>query len=102
MAECVLFTTLFKLFLLPILQTLNRNTKLTDDTGKKELPAQTVFSHGIKYLKDHLLKHLESSHTGLHEGDIHWCLTVPAIWNDSAKQFMRESAAKVTSFGNPV
>ena len=59
------------------------------------MPAQMVFCHGIKFLKDHLVKNLESSHMGLNEGDIHWVLTVPAIWNDSAKQFMREAASKV-------
>jgi hypothetical protein len=59
------------------------------------MPAQIVFCHGIKFLKDHLVKHLESNHTELSEGDIHWVLTVPSILNDSAKQFMREAASKV-------
>jgi hypothetical protein len=31
----------------------------------------------------------------LEEKDIHWVLTVPAIWNDVAKQFMREAAENV-------
>ncbi|XP_045171003.2 heat shock 70 kDa protein 12A-like [Mercenaria mercenaria] len=30
--------------------------------------------------------------TGFGVSDIHWVLTVPAIWNDAAKQFMREAA----------
>jgi len=30
--------------------------------------------------------------------DYHWVLTVPAIWEDAAKQFMREAAEKVGSF----
>jgi hypothetical protein len=29
------------------------------------------------------------------ETDIHWVLTVPAIWKDNAKQFMREAAQQV-------
>jgi hypothetical protein len=29
------------------------------------------------------------------ENDIHWVLTVPAIWKDNAKQFMREAAQQV-------
>jgi hypothetical protein len=27
--------------------------------------------------------------------DINWVLTVPAIWSDAAKQFMREAAVEV-------
>lgn len=29
------------------------------------------------------------------EGDIRWVLTVPAIWRQPAKQFMRQAAYKV-------
>ncbi|KAH3842758.1 hypothetical protein DPMN_116262 [Dreissena polymorpha] len=54
-----------------------------------------VFSEIIKYLKQHLLKLLETRGTGVDNKDIHWVLTVPAIWSDSAKQFMREAAQKV-------
>ncbi|CAG2213183.1 Heat shock 70 kDa protein 12B,Heat shock 70 kDa protein 12A [Mytilus edulis] len=75
--------------------TLSRDTEIPDDSGNKKMPAQKIFSHGIRFLKNHLVKHLESSHTGLNESDIHWVLTVPAIWNDSAKQFMREAASQV-------
>ncbi|XP_063413069.1 heat shock 70 kDa protein 12B-like [Mytilus trossulus] len=74
--------------------TLSRHTEIPDDSGNKKMPAQIIFSHGIRFLKNHLVKHLESSHTGLNESDIHWVLTVPAIWNDSAKQFMREAASQ--------
>jgi hypothetical protein len=35
---------------------------------------------------------------GIRNSDIHWVLTVPAIWNDAAKQFMREAAEEVFSF----
>lgn len=31
------------------------------------------------------------------EDDIRFVLTVPAIWNEAAKQFMREAASKVIS-----
>ena len=30
--------------------------------------------------------------------DIFWVLTVPAIWEDSAKQFMREAAVNVSYY----
>jgi hypothetical protein len=53
--------------------------------------AMKVFSASIKYLKDHFVGKIES--LKLVENDIHWVLTVPAIWKDNAKQFMRSSGA---------
>lgn len=54
-----------------------------------------VFSAAIKYLRGHLLDTLEKQGTGMGEREIQWVLTVPDIWDDAAKQFMRESADKV-------
>ncbi|KAH3830979.1 hypothetical protein DPMN_104238 [Dreissena polymorpha] len=67
---------------------------LQDDKGRK-LPAITVFGKVIWYLKDHMLKALKKRGTEMKNEDIHWIITVPAIWADSAKQFMREAAYKV-------
>ena len=75
-------------------QTLTRNTTLADDKGL-ELPAITVFSLAIGFLKNHLLESLNRKDSSLTMEDIHWVLTVPAIWNDMAKQFMRKSAVAV-------
>ena len=54
-----------------------------------------MFAAVIRFLKGHLLDTLEKRGTGIENNDIHWVLTVPAIWSDSAKQFMRESANEV-------
>ena len=54
-----------------------------------------MFGEVIKYLKGHLMETLEKRGTQIDNKDIHWVLTVPAIWTDSAKQFMREAAYKV-------
>lgn len=70
---------------------LTRDIQLKDDYGKS-CPAKELFAHVIRYLKNHLLETLQTRGTGLDNKDIHWVLTVPAIWSDSAKQFMRESA----------
>ena len=64
---------------------------LEDSFGKK-LSAKTVFGLSIRYLKDDLLTKLKSRPTGNVDYDIRWVLTVPAIWSDAAKQFMREAA----------
>lgn len=64
---------------------------MISDINGKELPAMYVFSKAIEYMHDHLLK-------GLNEQDdeeIKWVLTVPAIWDNSAKQFMRDAAEQV-------
>ena len=74
--------------------------KLTDIKGK-ELPAMTVFSESIRYLKEHLLEALAKRATTMKVEDIHWVLSVPAIWSDAAKQFMRESAVEVRTLVLP-
>ncbi|XP_060578454.1 heat shock 70 kDa protein 12A-like [Ruditapes philippinarum] len=72
---------------------IERNILIEDASGKK-LKAQTVFALSIKYLKDDLLEMSQKriADDGIRSSDIHWVLTVPAIWNDAAKQFMREAA----------
>ena len=70
---------------------------LRDDKGK-EMPAMTVFSESIKFLKHHFLDSCSDRQYGLEENEIHWVLTVPAIWDDTAKQFMREAAIMVCRY----
>jgi hypothetical protein len=63
------------------------------------MDALTVFSLSIEYLKNRLLGMLKCSSLGVEEHDITWVISVPAIWNDSAKKFMRKAAEKVILFG---
>ncbi|KAH3890513.1 heat shock 70 kDa protein 12A-like [Dreissena polymorpha] len=72
---------------------LTRSTMLTDDKGLK-MPAHKVFSACIRYLKDHLVNLQSVPGKSLKFREMHWVLTVPAIWDDSAKQFMREAAVE--------
>lgn len=65
---------------------------LKDMAGGKQAKAIKVFAHAIRYLKDHMLNTLEQRGAGIKAKDINWVLTVPAIWEDPAKQFMREAA----------
>lgn len=73
---------------------LTREALLEDEKGKK-MKAMKVFSSVIGYLKDHMWTTCENQLSGIQDSDITWVLTVPAIWNDSSKQFMREAAEKV-------
>ena len=62
------------------------------------MKAIIVFSEAIRFLKDHLIHSLNerNAHNEIDVDDIMWVLTVPAIWTDAAKQFMREAAEQVS------
>ncbi|XP_052793770.1 heat shock 70 kDa protein 12A-like [Mya arenaria] len=73
---------------------LKRTAMLDDELGKK-MSAMDVFAACIRYLREHLMFLCqEKSGARFLERDVHWVLTVPAIWDDSAKQFMREAAVE--------
>ena len=57
-----------------------------------------VFSASIKYLKDELLRRIQDAVKDFKPSDLSWVLTVPAIWEDSAKQFIRKAANEVSIF----
>ncbi|XP_062615747.1 heat shock 70 kDa protein 12A-like isoform X1 [Saccostrea cucullata] len=73
---------------------LSREILIEDDKGK-EMEAMKVFSTAIGYLKNHMMTNCKTQLTDIEESDITWVLTVPAIWSDPSKQFMREAAGKV-------
>ena len=74
---------------------LTRKTELIAENGTR-LPAITVFQLAIKSLKDDALAKCDNRLDGcLTVDEIHWTLTVPAIWKAQAKQFMREAGVKV-------
>ena len=68
---------------------------IRDATGKG-LDAMKVFSISIKYITDHLFKSLSDKYLDIEMDDIHFVLTVPAIWDHKAKQFMTEAARRVS------
>lgn len=58
-----------------------------------------MFSPAIKYLKDYLLQKASNSvNCDIGSDDVKWVLKVQAIWNDSAKPFIREAAQHVVAF----
>ncbi len=61
-----------------------------------ELPAMTVFAMTLHYFRNHALRELTDA-TGMKvlADDVRWVITVPAIWRQKAKQFMREAAYQV-------
>ena len=78
------------------LQNLNIETTLEAGNGR-HVEALEIFTFTIHYLHKRALEVIQER-TGdehLRSGDIQWVLTVPAIWKQAAKQFMRAAAYQV-------
>ena len=74
---------------------INRNFVIKDEMGKT-LPAIKVFSLAIGFLAENMIKSGSDRVTSeITRDDVYWVLTVPAIWSDAAKQFMRKAAIQV-------
>jgi hypothetical protein len=54
----------------------------------------------ISYLKLEAEKMLMEKGYRVNPDDVKWIITVPAIWSDAAKQFMREAAEQVSRTKN--
>ncbi|KYO26274.1 heat shock protein 12A isoform B [Alligator mississippiensis] len=73
---------------------LTMKTELEAVNGKK-VAALEVFAHALRFFKQHALQELKDQCPSLPEkGAVRWVITVPAIWKQPAKQFMREAAYK--------
>ena len=60
------------------------------------MAAMTVIAMSIKYLKDHAMENINKTLLeNVNDDDVRYVLTIPAIWDDQAKQFMREAGEKV-------
>ncbi|CAC5355526.1 unnamed protein product [Mytilus coruscus] len=69
----------------------NLKTFIKDQNGV-EMKAIDIFAFAIKYLKDQAIGKLVKSLKNVETKDIHYVLTVPAIWDDQSKIFMRKAA----------
>ncbi|XP_041117234.1 heat shock 70 kDa protein 12A-like isoform X3 [Polyodon spathula] len=74
--------------------TLSTETELLAANGKK-VKALDIFAYALQFFKEQALKEL-SDQVGseFHSSDVRWVITVPAIWKQPAKQFMRQAAYK--------
>ncbi|XP_028673554.2 heat shock 70 kDa protein 12A-like [Erpetoichthys calabaricus] len=74
---------------------ISKTLMITAQNGK-QMPALKVFSESLRYLKDHALKTVNESMSDFRftSDDVTWVLTVPAIWDNAAKEFMRLAAEK--------
>ncbi|XP_052281336.1 heat shock 70 kDa protein 12B-like [Dreissena polymorpha] len=92
----------FKMALFVNDEPLSKDIELKDVDGKK-MKAFDVFTQAIALMTTEVMNTLNGVYMNMHqrnglefksETDIHWVLTVPAIWDDLAKKFMRDSASK--------
>jgi len=86
----------FHLFKMQLYETkkLSRTSQLRDATGK-HMNALEVFSVVFEELKKKILKQInmsKSSSFSVTSDLVGWMITIPAIWSDEARQFMREAA----------
>ncbi|XP_053399848.1 heat shock 70 kDa protein 12A-like [Mercenaria mercenaria] len=72
---------------------LKRATLLYDHEGKS-MPALNVFAMCLRYIRKHLLDAIDKQGMTFKDIEVGWVITVPAIWSDPAKQFMREAAVQ--------
>ena len=76
---------------------ITRNTTVEAANGTA-FPALTVFSLTLRYFRDHALRELtDATGAKVLPEDIRWVITVPAIWRQKAKQFIREAAYEVNA-----
>lgn len=80
-------------------QNLKKSLTIKDISGKKEMKAVDVFAACIEYLKNATFTRAKEQIPSLEEEEIHWVLTVPAIWTEAARQFMIDAAEKVHMHG---
>nr|XP_019950967.1 PREDICTED: heat shock 70 kDa protein 12B-like [Paralichthys olivaceus] len=78
---------------------LTMETELEAVNGRK-VRAIEVFAHALRFFREHALKEVKDQSSSVLEGEeIRWVITVPAVWRQPAKQFMREAAYLTVSEG---
>ena len=80
------------------MQKLNRSTLLRE-VGGKQLPAFKVFIAAIEFLKNYVIEMVKKEQPLYNTDNITFVLTIPAIWDDKAKMFMRAAALEVSLVG---
>ncbi|XP_062593470.1 heat shock 70 kDa protein 12B-like [Saccostrea cucullata] len=70
---------------------LTERTMIQDIHGKYA-SALKIFAECLKFLRGHFLDMLQGRNMGILDEFIFYVVTVPAIWSDAAKQFMKEAA----------
>ncbi|KAK3098915.1 hypothetical protein FSP39_024266 [Pinctada imbricata] len=70
------------------------NSFILKDTEGRSIDAMIVFTNAIKSLKIDAMADMSKRLGDINEDDVTFILTVPAIWREPSKQFMRIAAEK--------
>ncbi|KAL3861280.1 hypothetical protein ACJMK2_007323 [Sinanodonta woodiana] len=71
-----------------------------ESANKRSMKAIVVFTAALKYVADHVYETIKHAHGNVSKSNIMWVLTVPAIWRDTAKMFMRKAAEEADIKGD--
>lgn len=70
---------------------------LIEDVAGRKYPAKHIFTLFIKALADNFKACIREQKLTINfRDDLKWVLTVPAIWSDAAKKYMRQCAIDVS------
>lgn len=85
---------LFRRFKMKLYNKMVINDDLSiDDVRGRKYSAKRIFTLSIKALVDHFKSSFQRQNVSdIKDDDIKWVLTVPAIWSEAAKKFMRHCA----------
>lgn len=78
------------------LQNVTETFEIQDERKSISLPAIDIFKHAIKALRDHFEEAAKDRGVIFKPEEVLYVLTVPAIWSESAKEFMKKAALKVS------
>lgn len=76
-------------------QQIRETFEISDDRNSLSVPALDIFAFTITALKKHFEDDLKDRGLTVDSKNILYVLTVPAIWSESAKEFMKKAAVKV-------
>lgn len=65
------------------------------DVMGRPVKASTVFAASLEAIKIQLIDTLHQYDEAVSEAEIRWVVTVPAIWPDDARTFMRNASKEV-------
>ncbi|MDZ7966419.1 MAG: Hsp70 family protein [Nostoc sp. DedSLP03] len=92
----------FENFKMKLHQGQDKNSNAPDITTNdgQTFAVLDLISDYVKLLKELALEEIKNSTAGyLKDSEILWCLTIPAIWTNAEKQFMRKAAQKAGLVG---
>ncbi|XP_064601143.1 heat shock 70 kDa protein 12B-like [Liolophura sinensis] len=88
---------LFRQFKMNLYKSEISETMELESVSGQRLNALSVFAMSILYLKEHFRRSLQQQ---VADSEIQYVLTVPAIWDEDAKQFMRKAALQSGILGD--